>query len=266
MKKKLGYVVFVVGLLLIGFGVLVVGLSNHSDQTTYGVSEEEVYNYMEELTNTIIFGGSREKLVEMLYSDEILDTDLMSGPDMYLRQVPSKSTLEGEDVSDYQKAGEIYASNLEKKIQDNFEYTVEGVSDGGNYWAALLKYRSYYYKAYLNDLVQIQVYFLEQAGYQMDGSYVKTTNKLKVDSYKALIKAAAVLDSHLDEYVNLNEFAQTYINFEHKNPEDSSDAFLSYLMNLVGYSYDFQGYIQSSNQVQEYLVGITLDSNDPLAL
>lgn len=266
MKRKFGLAVLTIGVILIALGILIVGLTNDSGNQKYGVSEEETRSYIEKLTDVIIFGGSKKELKKLLYTDEIMDTDLMSGPEMYLRQFPSKDVLEGKDISEYKKAGDVYASHLEKKIQDNFEYNIEGISDGVNYWAVLLKYRSYYYRAYINDLSQIQIYFLELAGYQMDGSNMPMTNKLKVDSYRATIKAASVLDKYLDNYINTSEFAQTYINFEHKNPKDSSKAFLSYLMNLEGYSYKFQGNIQSSSQIQQYLSDVVIDSDDPLAL
>ena len=94
-----------------------------------------------------------------------------------------------EDLSSYQDKGDLLAKNLEKQLQDNLEYTIEGTADGGDYWNVLVRYRSYYYQAYLKALSQIQVQLLSLAGYQMDGSNVQATDDFKVDTYKAKIKA-----------------------------------------------------------------------------
>lgn len=266
MKKKGIPIVFVtVGLILIGIGILMAGtMVGKKIEKDSRISEKEVSEYIEKLTNTLIYGGTRAELIEVLQvkPEELMESDSMSGPDMYLRQLPDKNVIGDNDISAYKKAGETYASNLEKRIQDNLEYNVEGISDGGDYWAALVSYRSYYYQAYINDLSQLQIELLSLSGYMMDGSNVDANNEFKLASYKARIKAAEILDSHLDDYVNPDTTNKVYINFKNKTIAGNSEDFLSYMMNLSGYAYSFQGNILTGDQARQYLVdsGVNLDS------
>lgn len=269
MKRKVLPLTFMgIGLVLITIGILIAGLyfeKKPKEKTV--LSEKEATEYIDKITQALIYGKTRQELQDLLYAnpDDLLDTDLMSGPDMYLRQLPDKD-IEKRNLSAYQKMGDSLAKNLEKQIQSNLVYTIEGIVNGGNYWNILVKYRSYYYQAYLKDLSQIQVELLSLAGYQMDGSNVSVTDDFKIDVYKAKIKAADILDSHLSDYINTKEENKTYVKFNGKKAQNSSDAFMSYLMNLTGYSYQFQGFIQTSNQVSQYLAEASIDYNNPLAL
>lgn len=270
MKKKLLSLPFVVtGIVLIAIGVLMAGRFIGKQYEEKAVlSEKEASEYIEKITDAVIYGETREKLVKLLYldDDQFIDSDIMSGPDMYLRQIPDKNVIAGEDISDYQEMADSLASHLEKKIQENLEYNIEGVADGGDYWGVLVSYRSYYYHAYLQDLAQVQSYLISLSGYKTDASGGEVSDEFQLASYKARIKAASILDSHLDDYVNTGETNQTYVNFNGKKAKNSSKDFMSYFMNLAGYSYQFQGNIQTSDQVQQYLVDVNLDANNALTL
>lgn len=270
MKKKLLSLPFIAtGIILIAIGILMAGrfIDKQSEEKAV-LSEKEASEYIDKITETVVHGGTREELLKILYmdDDQLIDSDIMSGPDMYLRQIPDKKIIKDEDISRYQEVADSLASNLEKKIQENLEYNIEGISDGGDYWGVLVNYRSYYYHAYLHDLAQIQSYLISLSGYQTDGSGGEVSDEFQLASYKARIKAASILDSHLDDYVNTGETNQTYVNFNGKKAKNSSKDFMSYFMNLAGYSYQFQGNIQTNNQVQQYLTDVTIDSNNPLAL
>ena len=268
-KQNISIIVISIILILIGLGAFLLGtlLEQKSPDNTK-LSENDVEEYIKKIGNTLIYGGSREDVIEVLQinDDDLMDTDMMSGPDMYLRQIPEKSVIENADISSYKKVGNKCAKNLEKYIQDNYEYNIEGIADGGDYWNALVNYRSYYYQAYLNDLSQIQIELLSLAGYQLDGPNVNANKELKLAIYKSRIKAASVLDSHLDDYVNSDESNQTYVEFKNKEIKSSSKGFMSYMMNLSGYSYDFQGNILTSDQARQYLTLAGVDFENPLAL
>ena len=65
-------------------------------------------------------------------------------------------------------------------------------------------------------------------------------------------------------YKNNEEAKRVYINFDGKKIEGNSDNFLSYLMNLEGYTYTNQGYFLSTDKTNEFLS--TFDLSDPLSL
>lgn len=138
MKSRILPLTFmVIGLVLIAIGVLTAGLyvEKKTEEKTV-LSEKEATEYIDKITRALIYGESRQELQDLLYvkDDELLNTDLMSGPDMYLRQWPDKNVAE-EDLSSYQDKGDLLAKNLEKQIQDNLEYTIEGTAEIiGMFW------------------------------------------------------------------------------------------------------------------------------------
>lgn len=266
-KNTLTLVLITIGLILISIGIITANFCIDKNDKQTILSESKASEHIDKITKTLIYGGTRQELQDLLYveSNELIDTDLMSGPEMYLRQMP-ESNNKKEDLSTYQKQGDLLASHLEKQMQDNLEYTIEGTADGGNYWNVLVKYRTYYYQAYLKDLSQIQIQLLSLAGYKMDGTNIQATDDFIIDAYKAKIKAASILDSHLSEYINNQEENETYVKFKDKKLKNSSESFMSYLMNLSGYSYQFQGFIQNENQASQYLINSSVDYSNPLAL
>lgn len=268
MKKSfLSTILLTIGICLIVIGIMTASLLiEKKEETNDTLSEQEASEYIDKITKAMIDGTSKKELSKLLYlsEEEMIDSDIMSGKDMYLRQIPSKDILKGEDISLYQETADILADNLERKIQKNLEYNIEGIADGGNYWGVLVSYRSYYYHAYLRDLSMIESYLVSLAGYHTDATGTEVTDGYQLASYKARIKAAQILDSHLDDYVNTEETNKTYVNFNNKKAENSKDSFNSYMMNIVGYAYQFQGNISSYDDVSKYILEI--DTNNPLAI
>ena len=222
--------------------------------------------YVDKLTKAIIYGKNKIELTKILQTENIMDSDVMSGSDMYLKQTLDEKLIKKYKLDDYVEAGKKYGDNLEKAIQDNFSYKIEGVAENTDDVSPLVSYKSYCYQAYIKDLSQIRVELLAKAGYNMDGSSFDVDEKFRVDDYKAKIKAAEILDSHLDDYVNNGDTNKIYVTFTHKKAEKSSESFVSYLMNLSGYTYENQGYLKTSDDVDNLLVTAGVDFSKPLSL
>ena len=268
-KKKIVIIILVIAVLLIVIGLGIYFNDNNSstnnDNTSGEVNmmpEEDARNYIGKLTDAIIYGGTREELEDALKTDQIIDSDIMTGEDMYLRQKPSDNIIEEYSLDEYVSAANTLADNLEKTIQDNFEYTINSISGDDEYTSADISYRTFYYYAYLVDLAQIQTELLIRAGYNLDNA--TDSEELQVDIYKAKIKAASLLDSHLDNYINSDEVNNTIVSYVNNNIEDSSEEFMSYFINLTGFPYEFHGNLTTEEAVNEFLNDY--DLTDPLAI
>lgn len=268
MKKKILIIILaVLAVATITLGIVLLTKDNPTTTTKQEepkTQEEVVTAYVERLNKVIMEGGTKEQLVSVLRREQVLDTDIMTGPDMYLRQTPSKKVIQKNNLSTYTKKGEELAKQLEKAIQDNFECEIEGVLTKEDYLAVLVTYKSFYYNAYIKDLNSIQNELLIKAGYDFDNFTEDQEKTIEVDSYKAKIKAASLLSDRLDMYKNNEESKRVYINFDGKVVEGNSDNYLSYLMNLEGYTYTNQGYFNSTTATNEFLSGF--DLTNPLDL
>lgn len=266
MKKKLIIIIItIIAVLSIGGGIVLMNSNSKPPKKEDPKTQEKtVTEYVEKLNKVIMDGGTKQQYLSVLRRDQILNTDIMTGPDMYLRQKPSNKVIQKNSLSSYTKKGEELAKKLEKAIKDNFECEIEGVLTKEDYLAVLVTYKSFYYNAYVKDLNSIQNELLIKVGYDFDNLTKEQEKTIEVDSYKAKVKAASLLNDRLDMYKNNEESKRVYINFDGKKIEGNSDNFLSYLMNLEGYTYTNQGYFTSVDKTNEFINSLNI--TDPLAL
>lgn len=265
MKKKIIIIITIIAVLSIGGGIVLMNSNSKPPKKEDPKTQEKtVTEYVEKLNKVIMDGGTKQQYLSVLRRDQILNTDIMTGPDMYLRQKPSNKVIQKNSLSSYTKKGEELAKKLEKAIKDNFECEIEGVLTKEDYLAVLVTYKSFYYNAYVKDLNSIQNELLIKVGYDFDNLTKEQEKTIEVDSYKAKVKAASLLNDRLDMYKNNEESKRVYINFDGKKIEGNSDNFLSYLMNLEGYTYTNQGYFTSVDKTNEFINSLNI--TDPLAL
>lgn len=267
MNKKIGLIIIIlVSVITIASGIVLVLRDEQKSATKDDPKTQEkvVTEYVEKLNKVLMDGGTKQQYLSVLRREKILDTDIMTGPDMYLRQKPSKKVIQKNSLSSYEKKGEELAKTLEKAIKDNFECEIEGVLTKEDYLAVLVTYKTFYYNAYIKDLNAIQNELLIKAGYDFENITSEQEKTIEVDSYKAKVKAASLLNDRLEMYKNKEESKRVYINFDEKKIEGNSDNFLSYLMNLEGYTYTNQGYFSSVMKTNEFLN--QFDLTNPLAL
>lgn len=265
-QRKVIIIVFIIAIVLIIGGcslyILQSGSNKKGKEANKAMSSEEARQYVEKLTDLIINGGTKEELTTALCSDEILDTYIMTGEDMYLLQRPDDTTIKKYSLQQYVTISKELATRLEEKIQNNFEYIIDDITNNNGFTSVQITYKTYYYNAYINDLSAIQNQLLTLAGYDLEKNV--DSEQLKVDIYKAKIKAASILDNYLDKYVNSNETNTTFVSFISKNTEESSNEFISYLINLNGFTYDNSGFITDEESLDNILSNYNTDN--PLAL
>lgn len=199
-------------------------------------SKETAETYVDNLSNLIINGGTKEEYTKAFGSAKVPQLYIMTGEYSSFRVTPSSKIIEEYNLKEYVDKQEELAKNLEKHIKDNFSYNIEGTVEEENYYSVLVSYKSYYYLNYSNDLNEIRNLLLTKAGYNLDEN-ITENDKFIADSFKAKVKAADLLDNYLDSYNNSNEENSVYVRFDNREKASSFDNLQSYLINLNGYAY-----------------------------
>lgn len=199
-------------------------------------SKEQAETYVDNLSDLIINGGNKKEYEEAFGNSNIPQIYIMTGENSPFREKPSDKLINKYNLEKYVKKQEELAKNLEQHIKENFSYKIEGTVEEETYLSVLVTYKSYYYLNYSKDLGQIQMQLLAKAGYNLEENIVEN-NKFIVDSFKAKIKAAELLNDYLDKYNNNSETNTIYIKFINKEKKSSFDNLQSYLINLNGYAY-----------------------------
>lgn len=262
MKRNLKIIIpVIIAIILIATGIILSFSSNKDEvDTTKKLTQQEAEDYVKKLNELIIYGGSSKDLIAALQVDELLNTDIMTGEDMYLRQQPTDSISTDKSCKKYIETSEKVSKNLETAIQENFSFNIEGTAVEEGYLAVLVTYKNYSYNAYLNDLSAIINQLLILKGYKIAEDSFKETDEFLIDLYKAKIKAATILDSHLDDYKNEETSAPIYIYFNDNMIKGNSDSFVSYFINLQGYTHENQGLLTTEEKINNYIGNLTADN------
>ena len=119
MKKKLIIIITIISVLSIGGGILLMNSNlkppKKEDPKT---QEKTVTEYVEKLNKVIMDGGTKQQYLSVLRRDQILNTDIMTGPDMYLRQKPSSKVIRKNSLSAYTTKGEELRKDLKVKLDE----------------------------------------------------------------------------------------------------------------------------------------------------
>lgn len=220
------------------------------------VTKKDAENHIKKITEVVMNGGSKEELVKVLKTNQFNDSYIMTGEDMYLLQSPDYNIILKYSLEEYVKESKKLKNNLEKHIKKDFEYKINDITEVKDYMSVNITYKTYYYTSYINDLAQIQVYLLEKEGYSLEN--VIENEQFIVAAYKAKIKAASILNDYLDIYSNKSEFNTTIVSFVNKKISDSNEEFLSYLINLTGYTYDYVGILSNNKNIEAFLANYDL--------
>ena len=226
-------------------------------------SKDEAIKHIQKLNTAIIEGGTKAELSKLIGTNKILDQDIMTGPDSFLRKKPNDNIISKNNLEKYVKVSSLYADNLEKTIKQNFSFKLRNISEVNGKYMVYVTYKTYYYFPYLMDLAALQNDILDK----LDIDIEKETDEeiIITNAYKARIKAASILDKHLNNYINKEETKTILIEIKKGKIENSSDSLKSYLINLNGYAYKNDNLSNLSNQrVKQYLS--QLNSNNILEL
>jgi len=177
----------------------------------------------------------------------------MTGPDSYLRMKPEEEIIKKYKLSSYVRQADKLATNLEAKIKENFEFKTKGVVESKNYYSVLVYYKSFYYREYIEDFNAIVRILINKEKLNIDASTEVDYEKV-AEIYKIQVKAMEILNKHLNEYMNKNEFHKTYIKFTNRKVSTSVNSLNSYLLSLSDFAHANSNVNTVSNErVQKYL-------------
>ncbi len=244
MKKNIKRIIIAVGIILIIVlvAILLLVFQNNNKEPKEEKWPEKITSkkiaekYIDNLSDLIINGGTKEEYTKAFGNAKVPQLYIMTGEYSFFRVKPSSKIIEEYNLKEYVDKQNKLAKNLEKHIKDNFSYNIEGTVEEETYYSVLVSYKSYYYLNYTNDLNKIQMQLLTKAGYNLEEN-ITENDQFIADSFKAKIKAAALLDSYLDSYNNASEENTIYVRFDNKEKSSSFDDLQSYLINLNGYAY-----------------------------
>ena len=189
--------------------------------------EKNTKDLIENLNKLLINGGSKEEIIELTGLDDVDETSLMTGKDCYMRTRPDDKTIKDNNLDNYVIIQDELSSNVEKKIQSNFYYSIDDVQEEDDYTQYSVLLKSYYQIAYLLDLEELQKQLLAKSGLE----------ESEVNNYKAKVIALKILNERLDDYVNNDENCMANL-YRYKNDKERNDSsLLSYINLLQGLNY-----------------------------
>ena len=137
-------------------------------------------------------------------------------------------TIKDNNLDNYVIIQDELATNVEKKIQSNFDYSISNVIEEDDYTQYSVLLKSYYQIAYLLDLEELQKQLLVKSA-QEDN---------EVNNYKAKVIALKILDKRLDDYVNKDENCMANLYRYQNDEERNNSSLLSYINLLQGLNYN----------------------------
>ena len=194
---------------------------------------EEVEENLEEFTAEAVSSEQTLKSIKKLTNNDYIDiSHSMYGKDASTNATVDKDLKGNVDLSAYEKVQKKLVDKLEKKMQDSYtyEYLTDFVYEEPIIATREIRFTSYLYCYYYNDVSYLIGYIMEKSGY--DGT--ETYKEYAIAEYKAKIKAMQILDSHLDDYVSDEVYEMTLI-YEIKDGEMSCTNCEKYLEYLKGF-------------------------------
>ncbi len=200
--------------------------------------EEKTNEIATKVTDTNLTYNEFTKIV----GKKVPNVHIAVGPNSYLRNKPEAKLIKKYNLEKYVKIQEELVQKVERKYLDNLNYEVVDTTFTSNEFCQKIKITSYYYAAYLDDLINITTNLLDK-----DLEDITKSEKTQVEYYKAQVIALKVLDNHLDEYDNVTnesvEMPVCYVNGKFKN----SDEAISFIESLQGGRYKNMDFSNNEN-------------------
>ena len=202
---------------------------------------------LNKINQLVINGSSKESLSKYMNVDKIDGNYLMTGPDCYMREKPNDQAIKDNKLDTYVKQQNKYASNVEKKIKENFQFIMNDNTfkdNGAKVYTGVV--RGYYQLEYMLDLKEIQKQLIEKLNVEDE----------EINQYKAKVIGMKILNNYLSIYENKDNYSgiNIYV-YEDKDMTDSSIA--SYLNMLQGVNYSNKEVVEleetREQRIKEYI-------------
>lgn len=275
MKKKILIIIIVIGIiLLVGGIVLTIFMPSTStsspkkNQTTEEILQEKVNNSANQAFSDLFDSSMDANTLKKRYGFDATSTSIVYGDNSILR---SRTAIESK-LKKYAKAQDYYASQVEKRMKDNFSYQLGEflMADDGANIVQKVTFQSYYFELYQLDLSLLQTELLNRIGFNKNVAD-NLSNEDIYTFYKAKVKAMEIMNSYLDYYENKDEKIEYDLIYSVDGDDIGTLDYFSLLCNVNGIMYkviDNIDVVGSSNyqlqqqRIQEYMSTVTGTTED----
>ena len=191
-------------------------------------SGNKVERKLNKINQLVINGSSKDALSKYMNIDKIDGNYLMTGPDCYMREKPDDETIKANKLEKYVSLQNKYASNVEKKIKENFQFIMGEKTfkdNGATVYTGVV--RGYYQLEYMLDLKEMQRQLIET---------LKLENE-EINQYKSKVIGMKILDNYLSQYENKKYYSGTNI-YVYEDQDKTDLSMSNYLNMLQGVNYN----------------------------
>lgn len=231
--------------------ILVLGIKSNKSGSTLSIKER-----VNKVNKLVIAGVSKEELNKVIKSDKLDSNYLLTGEDCYFRLKPSNEIIKNNNLANYSKIQNTLATKVEKLVSEELEIQMNDdkyirKENNAKVYSGTLK--SFYLTQYLVDLKN-----LEEKVY---AEYSIEDNDNEILRYKSKVMAMRILDEHLGEYKNLDQYSGFNI-YVYEDDSKTADSIVSYLNMLQGVNYSNETVTNLEKTREERLTSYLEDAHE----
>ena len=232
-------------------------------------TEEKTRKEVNDFINLVYSDNSSIEDIEKVTNTDLVNYNIYYGADSYFRNL-------GKGVSNTKEINilrDINVNKLEKTMKENFEIELlDYIVTIDDAVVQRVKYKGFYYTEFMKDYHMIFDKLVSYTEYKdlTDESNINSTKAFN-DMYKLEVKALEIMCSHLDNYVNKDEYV-TYDLVYRKGETKVENEYLSLYMFLGGHLYEHKSLPENergervTSMIKEAIDDGTLDVSNPFNL
>ena len=256
MKNKKILFIIVIAILIVIITFIVLNITKKENDKKPINEEKQLSDNIKntENLNKALMENSKLSTLKKYVGTDISSDFVLVGDNSYLRLSPLESLIKKYDMENYLKAQKKYASKVENKIKNTFEYTIDNslISvDGAT--VVPVTFKSYNYALYISDLQSLMNLLQDYLSQADKNKMLSNKEFLDITTYKLKVKSMEILDNYLNNYDN-DEYVTREIIYEEGKIEESSSSILSYIYSIQG------GNLENTENQKDRLTGYIEES------
>lgn len=232
-------------------------------------TEEKTRKEVNDFVNLVYSDNSSIEDIEKATNTDLLNYNIYYGKDSYFRTLDSNIS----NTKEINVVRDKYVDKLEQAMKENFDIELlDYIVTIDDAVVQRVKYKGFYYTEFMKDYQMIFDKLVSYTEYKdlTDESNINSTKAFN-DMYKLEVKALEIMCSHLDNYVNKDEYV-TYDLVYRKGETKVENEYLSLYMFLGGHLYEHKSLPENergervASMIKEAIDDGTLDVSNPFNL
>ena len=245
--EKLGIILVVV---ISVITILVLGIKANKDGSTLSIKDR-----VDKVNKLVIAGVSKEELNKVIKSDKLDSNYLLTGEDCYFRLKPSDEIIKNNNLANYSKIQNTLANKVEKLVSEELEIQMNDdkyirKENNAKVYSGTLK--AFYLTQYLVDLKNLEEKIYAEYSIEDNNEILR---------YKSKVMAMRILDEHLGEYKNLDQYSGFNI-YVYEDDSKTADSIANYLNMLQGVNYSNETVTNLEKTREERLTSYLEDAHE----